>query len=106
MGTTKLGKGYNKRELKGLKNNLLKEILQIGDYSVSNDDIGNNIEQRNEKLLEALSKVNSELNGVTGPTRFGICEMCKNKIPKERLEIIPEANKCVECAEKNEEIDI
>jgi RNA polymerase-binding transcription factor DksA len=32
---------------------------------------------------------------------YGICECCGNKIPKQRLQVIPYAKMCVKCAEKN-----
>lgn len=29
------------------------------------------------------------------------CELCGKPIPKERLEVLPMTNRCVECAKKN-----
>ena len=42
-------------------------------------------------LLEsALSKINHD--------EFGVCIRCKNKIPIERIILVPQSNKCVHCA--------
>ncbi len=43
-------------------------------------------------LEEALQRVK---NGT-----FGICKVCKNLIPKARLEAVPTATKCVDCKEE------
>jgi len=34
---------------------------------------------------------------------YGICEMCGEQIPEERLEIVPETTVCVRCASKMEQ---
>ena len=44
-------------------------------------------------LLEsALKKINSD--------DFGICIQCKNEIPLQRIVLVPQSTKCVNCASK------
>ena len=47
-------------------------------------------EEKLQKLEQALQKVDR--------ADFGICVRCKNPIPLERIMLIPQSNRCVNCA--------
>jgi RNA polymerase-binding protein DksA len=47
-----------------------------------------------EQIDEALERI--------AEGSFGICEACRSKIPRARLDAIPYASRCVECAAKLE----
>lgn len=46
-----------------------------------------------------LQQVNRALEQIKN-NNYGICNVCKKEIPRERLEVIPETNICLECKEK------
>ena len=48
-----------------------------------------------------LSRINVALEKIDNNT-FGLCELCEKKITKERLKIVPYAELCVPCQEKQE----
>ena len=48
-----------------------------------------------------LNRINSAIERMDGNT-FGICELCEKKIAKARLKIVPYAELCVPCQEKQE----
>jgi DnaK suppressor protein len=50
---------------------------------------------------EILDQIDEALGRIAEGT-FGICEACKAKIPRARLDAIPYASRCVECAAKLE----
>lgn len=54
------------------------------------------IEQNN---LDLLAKVERALERVTAGT-YGTCESCGKQIPLARLDILPYANLCVDCARR------
>ncbi len=55
----------------------------------------------NEHLLEKtkarLMKLELSLSSIEKED-YGLCQICKQPIPLERLMMIPESNKCVDCA--------
>lgn len=51
----------------------------------------------------ALHRLEMALKRITAGT-FGICEECEEEIPEKRLEIVPDCNVCVVCAEKQEKL--
>lgn len=55
------------------------------------DAIGNETAQSIRSVTAALERI---ANG-----SYGICENCGEKIGQARLEIVPEATRCVDCAE-------
>jgi len=55
------------------------------------DAIGNETAQSIRSVTAALERI---ANG-----SYGICENCGKKIGQARLEIVPEATRCVDCAE-------
>ncbi len=53
----------------------------------------------NEQKL--LNRINDALEKIDGNT-FGLCELCEKKIAKARLKVVPYAELCVPCQEKQE----
>lgn len=53
----------------------------------------------NEQKL--LSRINAALERIEGGS-FGLCELCEKKIAKARLKVVPYAELCVPCQEKQE----
>ena len=53
--------------------------------------------QREDSFLKYLDKALSMIEDNT----FGICVVCEELIPKERLMEVPHSNKCVTCKERN-----
>jgi DnaK suppressor protein len=53
-----------------------------------------------QNTLDLLSKVNHALERVDGGT-YGICEVCGNPIPVERLDVLPYSTLCVEDAARS-----
>lgn len=54
-----------------------------------------------ENVKDLLQRVNEALARIEEGT-YGICEMCGEKIPEERLEALPYANLCILCKQKEE----
>ncbi len=53
-----------------------------------------------QNTLDLLDKVDRALERVN-EGGYGICESCGNSIPVERLDVLPYANFCVDCARKS-----
>ena len=53
----------------------------------------------NEQKL--LNRINAALEKIEAGT-FGLCELCEKKIAKARLKVVPYAELCVPCQEKQE----
>jgi DnaK suppressor protein len=51
---------------------------------------------------EALDQIEAAIGRINDGS-YGRCETCGGKIPKDRLEAIPYAAKCVRCASRGEE---
>ena len=52
-------------------------------------------------LQEKLGQLNHAIEKIENGS-YGICEMCGQPIPAERLEIVPETTLCVKCAQEQE----
>ena len=52
---------------------------------------------------DALNQIEAAIERIEGGT-YGLCETCSMKIPKSRLEAIPYAAQCVQCAAQREEV--
>ena len=52
--------------------------------------------QITEMEFKKIDQINSALNRIAKGS-YGLCEGCKGAIELKRLEIIPEANLCIEC---------
>lgn len=87
----------------------IKSELEPSSGGVNGDaaDAASNIYEREEalSLIRTLEKklgalehaLEIEIKGA-----YGICEACGQRIPPERLDIVPEATLCVECQAKAE----
>ena len=53
-----------------------------------------------QNTLDLLSKVNRALDRVAAGT-YGLCEICGNPIPVERLDVLPYSTLCVEDASRS-----
>jgi DnaK suppressor protein len=53
-----------------------------------------------QNTVDLLNKVEHALERVASGN-FGICESCGASIPVERLDVLPYASLCVDCARKN-----
>lgn len=51
------------------------------------------LEQNFEKRLEAINKALERIKNGT----YGICVNCGKPIPEKRLEVMPEADRCLDC---------
>ena len=51
-----------------------------------------NTRQELQQIYDALDRVKKN--------EYGVCEVCENSIPVERLEILPYTNRCVQCADE------
>lgn len=121
-----------KKELEKLKEQLLKqessleqELKEIANQNPdSSEDWGSkfpNFEQEDFDIEEAADEVEEYVNRLPvehalelklkatkealekmKENKYGICENCGNSIPKERLEVIPEARICMTCKEKED----
>ena len=75
------------------------EINDEGDYaSISSEKFIENTLKSHQKreLQEILYAIDKLKNS---PKKFGICEMCKSAISKERLKAKPHAVFCISCRE-------
>ena len=76
-------------------------------YSLHMADVASDNYEREFSLSLAdaeqkvLNRINAALEKIDGNT-FGLCELCEKKITKERLKIVPYAELCVPCQEKQE----
>ena len=101
--------------LKGI-DHITKETLKTsqrdaaGDlsaYSLHMADVASDNYEREFSLSLAdgeqklLDRINSALEKIDD-NAFGVCELCEKKISKTRLKIVPYAELCVPCQEKQE----
>lgn len=67
------------------------------------------VQRENEEVLDALDaaartelqKINRALSRIENE-KYGICTICGDDIPIERLKILPYSDYCIKCAEKAE----
>ena len=77
----------------------VQEVQDEADMAERSEDF----EERSSKLdlLESrLSDVNKALSKIEENTDYGVCEICKEKIEEDRLEVNPAAKTCKGCMEK------
>ena len=92
-------------EIEGRLSKIDQDILHTN--GAPNPDSGEQaIERENDDVLEALGGITrSELEQINTAlvrieqNEYGICTECKNPISAERLEAIPYADHCIDCAE-------
>ncbi len=92
-------------EIEGRLNKVDQDILH-SNGAPSPDSGEQAIERENDDVLEALGgitrseleKINTALERIER-NEYGICTVCKKAISAERLEVIPYADHCIDCAE-------
>ncbi len=92
-------------EIEGRLNKVDQDILHTN-RAPSPDSGEQAIERENDDVLEALGgiarseleKINTALERMER-NEYGICTVCKKAISAERLEAIPYADHCIDCAE-------
>ncbi len=92
-------------EIEGRLNKVDQDILHTNG-APSPDSGEQAIERENDDVLEALGGIaRSELDKINTAlermerNEYGICTVCKKAISAERLEAIPYADHCIDCAE-------
>ncbi|HEX5740604.1 MAG TPA: TraR/DksA C4-type zinc finger protein [Pilimelia sp.] len=67
-------------------------------------DTGDPAEDHNREALLATVRQNvaqiSEALRRIAEGRYGVCDTCDSAIPRERMEIVPHARRCVPCQER------
>ena len=94
-----------RNEIEGRLNKVDQDILHTNG-APSPDSGEQAIERENDDVLEALGgiarseleKINTALERMER-NEYGICTVCKKAISAERLEAIPYADHCIDCAE-------
>jgi DnaK suppressor protein len=76
-------------------------------YSFHMADLGSDAMEREKEFLMASAEgrmirdIDCALRKIHA-RKYGTCELCGEKIPRERLEIMPQAEMCIRCAENEE----
>ena len=93
-------------DMKERTDNLIEQSSANSIYSSHMADAGSDHQemenayymmQREDSFIKYLDKALSMIKDNT----FGICIICEELIPKERLMEVPHSNKCVTCKERN-----
>lgn len=98
-------------EKTGLGDTMSDSLGELSVYDNHPADIGDELFERSKDLALRdnahlmLENIEKALKKVEDGT-YGYCEDCGRKIPDERLEAIPWANKCIHCQKKSEEEDV
>jgi len=93
--------GYLKEDISG---NIQKEIGGIPTHIA---DLGTDVFEKNLEMDltnsegKILQSVNESIQKIEKGD-YGICEICKKKIPKSRLEALPYAKYCIKCQREKE----
>ena len=117
----------NNEKLKNIKTRLIEKkksiIAQLqkfakknknikDDYKTDFPNLGDHADENAVEVSDYTSKLSvehdleSELKNIEGALKktsentYGICSICGEKINPKRLEVMPEANLCIKCAEK------
>jgi len=86
---------FLQKKLVHLHNKMTRITKRLGDMHMPE-------EHRRDKLA-LLGKVQAAIKKIDDGGNYGICIDCGESIPEERLRVRPEAERCVECGEKQEE---
>jgi RNA polymerase-binding transcription factor DksA len=78
-----------------------KELLDGGDVDLVDHaqtaTALDGVRQRDDTERAELSELDAALSRLALGT-YGVCEECGEPVPRERLEVLPSARKCLECA--------
>lgn len=96
------------REVGTVEEALLEDVMTAGDTSaVPSHPADQDVEGFDEQVVLAqneehlLEDVEAALERIEAGS-FGSCELCGREIPKQRLDALPQAATCIECARKAE----
>ena len=96
------------REVGTVEEALLEDVMTAGDTSaVPSHPADQDVEGFDEQVIFAqneeqlLEEVEAALERIEAGT-FGNCELCGREIPKVRLDALPQAATCIECARGEE----
>ncbi|MDH4209195.1 MAG: TraR/DksA C4-type zinc finger protein [Anaerolineae bacterium] len=87
-------------ELERLEQKLQVEVeygLGEGDPSIYEREINLALRRRTRRKVRALEEASQRFEEGT----YGVCERCGRQIGAERLEIMPQARLCIQCAEQS-----
>lgn len=96
------------REIERLREQLQAEIEPASADDDDMADVAADIYERG-KTLSLISSLEDKLRSIEHAIdaatsgSYGICEVCGQPIPRERLQIMPETTLCVQCAAKLEQ---
>jgi DnaK suppressor protein len=77
------------------------EELDQADREISARTIGTLIERKNNEL----KKITILIRRAQNDEEFGFCEECGERIPEQRLLIVPEATRCIPCQRELEKLE-
>jgi RNA polymerase-binding transcription factor DksA len=85
----------------GATGNLSNMPIHMADLGTDNfeQEFTLNLLQNEEQALEEIAAALERIN----QGKFGLCEECQAAIPKARLQAVPYARYCVDCARKLEQ---
>lgn len=95
------------RELKRQRTYLEAEVERVTDGGEDSVDGASDVYER-EKTLAIVQTLEIKLTSIERAMRalargrYGICEMCGESIEAERLAIMPQSTRCVQCQNKLE----
>lgn len=95
-------------DIEQLRDDLQAEIEPASATDDDSADVAADIYERS-KIISLIQSLEIKLHTIEHAIEwakkgeYGICEMCKQPIPEERLEIVPETTLCVTCAAKLEQ---
>ena len=104
---TELAKGIDHIANDALKTSQRDAAGDLSAYSLHMADMATDNYDREFSLRladneqEIIKRIDSALERIDEKT-FGLCELCSKKIAKVRLKIVPYAELCVPCQEKQE----
>ncbi len=96
------------REIERLEKQLQAEIEPASADDDDMADVAADIYERGKtislisSLRDKLHSIEHAIEAVTSG-KYGVCEVCGNPIPRERLQIMPETTLCVTCAGRIEQ---
>ncbi|NLO89381.1 MAG: transcriptional regulator [Clostridia bacterium] len=100
----------NHIESHGLDSPLSLSIGELSTYDNHPADIGDEIFERSKDLSlrenakRQIEKIDAALEAIQRGT-YGICSICGKEIPRDRLEVLPQATTCEDCSSRSHEGD-
>ena len=92
-------------ELKKRVDNIITDVTHA-DGPLPSDFAEQAVERENEEVLDALGEAGeAELRAISKALAridtgdYGMCTGCGEDIPRERLDVLPFSDKCVQCAD-------